>query len=76
LTRQQEALIGVSQFRTLPLTFLPMMTPALTREWVADAAWYNPVDWAATAGREALSADPDCVVCWVVTFTARNEDGA
>jgi hypothetical protein len=42
LTRQQEALIGVSQFRTLPLTFLPMMTPALTRDWVADAGAVQP----------------------------------
>jgi hypothetical protein len=36
----QEALIGVSQFRTLPLIFLPvvMMAPALTPEWVAGGA--------------------------------------
>jgi hypothetical protein len=52
-----------------------MMAPALTPEWVADAARYNPVDRAAAAGREALKADSDSVVCPVVTFTARNEAG-
>ena len=61
LTRQQEALIGVSQFLTLPLTFLSsvIMAPALMPEWVADVARFNPVDWAAVASREALSAEPD-----------------
>jgi hypothetical protein len=40
LTGQQEALIGVSQFRAMPLIFLPvvMMAPALTPEWVAGGA--------------------------------------
>jgi len=77
LTRQQEALIGVSQFRTPPLTFLPavMMAPALTPEWVADAARYNPVDRAAAAGREALNADSYCVVCRVVTLRRGTKTG-
>ncbi|TKG69181.1 ABC transporter permease [Prauserella endophytica] len=67
LTRQREALIGVSQFLTLPLAFLSsvMMAPALLPGWVADVARFNPVDWAAVASREALTADPDWgVVAW------------
>lgn len=61
LVRQQEALIGISQFLTLPLTFLSsvMLPPALMPGWVADVARVNPVDWAAVAAREALSATPD-----------------
>jgi ABC-2 type transport system permease protein len=61
LVRQQEALIGVSQFLTMPLTFLSsvLMAPALMPGWVSDAAKFNPVDWAAAGSREALSASPD-----------------
>ncbi|WP_262850721.1 ABC transporter permease [Mumia quercus] len=61
LVRQQEALIGISQFLTLPLTFLSsvMLPSALMPGWVAEAARFNPVDWAAVASREALSASPD-----------------
>ncbi|MGH1563460.1 ABC transporter permease [Mumia sp. DW29H23] len=67
LVRQQEALIGISQFLTLPLTFLSsvMLAPALMPEWVATVARFNPVDWAAVASREALSAAPD----WTVVGT-------
>lgn len=61
LVRQHEALIGVSQFLTLPLSFLSsvMMAPALMPGWVSDAASVNPVNWAAVASRSALSAHPD-----------------
>lgn len=61
LVRQQEALIGVSQFLILPLTFLSsvMMAPRLMPDWVGAAARFNPVDWAAVASREALLAQPD-----------------
>ncbi|QWF83432.1 ABC transporter permease [Amycolatopsis sp. CA-230715] len=61
LVRQQEALIGISQFLALPLAFLSsvMMSPALMPGWVADVARFNPVDWAAVASRAALGADPD-----------------
>jgi ABC-2 type transport system permease protein len=61
LVRQQEALIGVSQFLVLPLTFLSsvMIAPALMPGWVGTAARYNPVDWAAVASREALQRSPD-----------------
>ncbi|TCO24882.1 ABC-2 type transport system permease protein [Kribbella steppae] len=61
LTRQQEALIGISQFVSLPLTFMSsiMIDPAVAPHWVNVAARYNPVDWAAIAARQALSANPD-----------------
>lgn len=61
LVRQQEALIAVSQFLVMPLTFLSsvLMAPALMPGWVADVARFNPVDWAAVASREALIATPD-----------------
>jgi ABC-2 type transport system permease protein len=61
LVRQQEALIGVSQFLTMPLTFLSsvLMVPALVPGWVASVARFNPADWAVVGSREALSATPD-----------------
>jgi ABC-2 type transport system permease protein len=61
VVHQQEALIAVSQFLVLPLAFLSsiMMAPALLPDWVARVARFNPVDWAAVASREALTANPD-----------------
>jgi ABC-2 type transport system permease protein len=61
LTRQQEALIGIFQFVSLPLTFMSsiMIDPAVAPHWVNVAARFNPVDWAAIAARQALAADPD-----------------
>jgi ABC-2 type transport system permease protein len=61
LARQQEALIGISQFLGLPLSFLSgaIMDTSLAPGWVGRAAKYNPVDWAVVASREALSADVD-----------------
>jgi ABC-2 type transport system permease protein len=61
LTRQQEALIGIFQFVSLPLTFLSsiMMDPKLAPHWVEVGARFNPVNWAAVAARESLSASPD-----------------
>jgi ABC-2 type transport system permease protein len=61
LVRQQEALIGISQFIVLPLQFLSaaVMDTRLSPQWVQDVARYNPVDWAVVASREALSGNPD-----------------
>ena len=66
VVHQQEALIAVAQFLVLPLAFLSsiMMAPALMPGWVAEVARFNPVDWAAVAGREALAATPD----WGIVF--------
>ena len=61
LLRQQEALIGVSQFVVLPLQFLSsaLMDTRVAPSWVATAARYNPVDWAVVASREAVTAGTD-----------------
>jgi ABC-2 type transport system permease protein len=61
LTRQQEALIGISQFVSLPLTFMSsiMIDAKAAPHWVNVAARFNPVDWATIAARQALSANPD-----------------
>jgi ABC-2 type transport system permease protein len=61
LTRQEETLIGAVQFIVLPATFVAtaFLPRALVPGWIADVSRYNPVDWAVTAGREALSADVD-----------------
>jgi ABC-2 type transport system permease protein len=66
LVRQQEALIGISQFIVLPLQFLSsaVMDTELSPEWVQTAARYNPVDWAVVASREALSGAPDWGAVW------------
>jgi ABC-2 type transport system permease protein len=64
LLRQQEALIGVSQFVVLPLQFLSsaLMAIWLAPAWVASVARYNPVDWAVVASREALTPGTDWAV--------------
>jgi ABC-2 type transport system permease protein len=64
LVRQQEALIGISQFLSLPLPFLSsaIMNTELSPEWVQTVATYNPVDWAVVISRQALSGSPDLSV--------------
>lgn len=59
--RSQEALIGISVFLALPMTFVSsvLMAPALLPGWIGTVATFNPVDWAAVASREALLASPD-----------------
>jgi ABC-2 type transport system permease protein len=61
LVRQQEALIGISQFIVLPLQFLSsaIIDTRVAPAWVRHVARYNPVDWATTASRSALSAHAD-----------------
>ena len=70
LLRQQEALIGVSQFLVLPLQFLSaIMDISLAPAWVQTIARYNPVDWAVVASRRCratrtgLMSGPDWD-CW------------
>jgi len=60
LTRQREALIGASTTLVLPLTFLSgaFLSLNLVPGWIADVASFNPVNWAASAGRIALQAHP------------------
>jgi len=61
LTRQRETLIGIVTMVTLPLTFLSsaLMQESLLPGWIRWIARFNPVDWAAQAGRSAAEADPD-----------------
>src|SRR6266702_1771898 len=60
LTRQREALIGASATLVLPLTFLSgaFLSLRLVPGWIADIARYNPVNWAASAGRIAVEQHP------------------
>jgi len=66
LLRQQEALIGVSQFIVLPLQFLSsaIMDTRLSPHWVHHVARYNPVDWAVVASRQALSSGTEWGAVW------------
>lgn len=60
LTKQREALIGASTTLVLPLTFLSgaFLSLHLVPGWIADVARFNPVNWAASAGRIAIEAHP------------------
>ena len=61
VARNEESLIGAVTFLQLPLTFLStaFMQPALMPDWMGTAADLNPVDWAVTAGREAVQPGTD-----------------
>jgi ABC-2 type transport system permease protein len=56
ITRNQVALIGLSQLIVLPATFLSttMMPAALLPEWVQAVARWNPMTWAVELGRAGL----------------------
>ena len=58
LARSREALIGAVSFVLLPLTFLStaLMQQSLVPGWIHTVSKFNPVNWAAVAGRSA-SAD-------------------
>jgi ABC-2 type transport system permease protein len=61
LVRKEESLIAATNFLVLPLTFLSTATMQrnLLPGWIQDVARCNPVDWAVSAAREAIAADPD-----------------
>ena len=61
LVRQEESVIGAVNFVLLPLTFLSsvFMAQSLMPSWMQEAAKFNPVNWAATAGRAATALHPD-----------------
>jgi ABC-2 type transport system permease protein len=56
ITRNQVALIGLSQMIVLPATFLSttMMPAALLPDWVQAVARWNPMTWAVELGRAGL----------------------
>jgi len=60
LSRQRETLIAASTMLVMPLTFLSgaFLSLRLVPGWIAATARYNPVNWAASAGREAIGAHP------------------
>jgi ABC-2 type transport system permease protein len=66
LVRQQEALIGISQFTALPLTFLSsaVMDLHLAPHWIQVTARYNPLEWAVVVSRETLAAGTDWAEVW------------
>jgi ABC-2 type transport system permease protein len=61
LTRQRETLIGIVTMVTLPLTFLSsaLMQQSLLPSWIRWIAKFNPVNWAAEAGRSATGTGAD-----------------
>lgn len=61
LTRERETLIGAVSMVVLPLTFLSstLMQQSLLPDWVRWAARFNPVNWAAEAGRSAATQQAD-----------------
>ena len=67
LVRQRESLIGAVTMVTLPLTFLSsaLMQQSLLPAWIRWVAKFNPVNWAAEAGRSAASAHVD----WTLVAT-------
>jgi ABC-2 type transport system permease protein len=66
LSRREETMVAASNFVLLPMTFLSsvFMAKPLMPGWMQSIAHYNPVDWAVTAGREALANNPDWGVVW------------
>lgn len=61
LLRQEESVIGANQFILLPLTFLSsiFLAQASMPGWMQNVAQYNPLNWTASAARQALVASPD-----------------
>ena len=60
LVPQRETLIAASTTLVLPLTFLSgaFLSLAIVPGWIAGIARFNPVNWAASAGRGAIAAHP------------------
>ena len=60
LTRQREALIGASTTLVMPLTFRSgaFLSLRLAPGWISAIARFNPVNWAASAGRTAVASHP------------------
>lgn len=61
LMRQRESLIAAVQFVVLPASFLSstFLQLDLAPAWIQHVARYNPVNWAAEAGRAALGSGVD-----------------
>jgi ABC-2 type transport system permease protein len=59
--RREESLIAAVNVVVLPATFLSssFVPGTLSDGWIVRAARFNPVEWAVTAARSAMSAQPD-----------------
>jgi len=66
LARKEETVIAAVNFVLLPLVFLSgvFMAQNLMPHWMQTVAHYNPVNWAVTAGREAVGSNVDWGVVW------------
>jgi ABC-2 type transport system permease protein len=66
LVRSADAVIAAVQALVLPLTFLSSayMKTSLEPGWIQAISKYNPMEWAVTAGREALSSGTDWRYVW------------
>jgi ABC-2 type transport system permease protein len=71
LARQEETVIGATQFILLPLTFLSpvFIASVLIPAWMNDISTYNPLSWAVFSSREALGPKTDWgFVLWHLGF--------
>jgi ABC-2 type transport system permease protein len=61
LARQEESVIGATQFVLLPLTFLSsvFIAQSLMPSWMQQLAKFNPLNWVVDAARHGLSSNPD-----------------
>ncbi|MEU0939123.1 ABC transporter permease [Embleya sp. NPDC005971] len=61
VARERETVIALNTFLLLPLTFMSsaFMPPSRMPDWMREVARFNPLDWALTATRSAMRADPD-----------------
>jgi ABC-2 type transport system permease protein len=61
LLRREESVIAAVQFVLLPLTFLSsvLIAQSLAPGWIQSVAHFNPVNWAAQAGRTVVGPDVD-----------------
>jgi len=59
--RQEDALVGATQFIILPLTFLSttFLAANVMPSWIRHVGDFNPVNWAVVAGRSVTSSHAD-----------------
>lgn len=67
LLRSQESFSAIMNFILLPITFLStaFMPEGAVAHWIATVARYNPLNWAAEAGRTAISGGTTGAPDWM-----------
>ena len=60
-TRRRESVISIVQLLLTPLTYLSaaFIKLSLVPVWIRDIAYFNPVNWSVTGGRDALVSSQD-----------------